>query len=84
MPYRLKSTSLRLQIPRFNMIRRHLPEVEFIRTIKESDVYKTIARTLFGIKTWSRRTIWGDRVYFSPFPLSFCLNHPPAVLMRPV
>ncbi|KAI5842602.1 mitochondrial biogenesis AIM24-domain-containing protein [Morchella snyderi] len=62
-PYRLKSTSLRLQIPRFNMIRRYLPEVEFIRTIKESDVYKTIARTLFGIKTWSRRTIWGDRLF---------------------
>lgn len=78
-PYRLKSTSLRLQIPRFNMIRRFLPEVEFIRKIKESDMYKTIARTLFGIKAWSRRTIWGDRVCFPPLhslPLPFYLSRP--------
>lgn len=81
MPYRLKSTSLRLQIPRFNMIRRFLPEMEFIRKIKESDLYKKFVRTLFSIKAWSRRTIWGDRVCFLP-PLTFLFEPSPAVLMR--
>ena len=57
-PYRLKSTSLRLQIPQLGLF----PESKFLTTMRESDTWRLIARAYFAIRTWSRRTIWGDRV----------------------
>lgn len=60
-PYRLRSTSLRLQIPKLGLSR-FLPEFEALRILRNSEVYRAIARTVFAVRTWSRRTVWGDRV----------------------
>lgn len=58
-PYRFKSSSMRLQIPNpFTL----LPDTRFFRIMRESQVWKLVRDTAFVIRTWTRRTIWGDRV----------------------
>ncbi|CUS08120.1 unnamed protein product [Tuber aestivum] len=61
-PYRLRSASIRLQVPRLNLDRLLL-QIEFIRAMHNSEVSKTISKTLFAFRTWLRRTIWGDRLF---------------------
>lgn len=34
-----------------------------METLKTSGTYKFIASILYRIRTWSRRTIWGDRLF---------------------
>ncbi len=58
-PYRFKASSFRLQIP--NPIT-WLPDTRFWRTMRESAVWTFLRNTVFTIRTWGRRTIWGDRV----------------------
>lgn len=58
-PYRFKSSSLRFQIPNpFTW----LPDTRFWRTMRETTVWKIVRDTAFTLRTWTRRTIWGDRV----------------------
>jgi hypothetical protein len=60
-PYRFKSTSLRLQVPEL----RHLgilTQSKFIRDLAGSDTWKALMRIVHNLRTWSRKTIWGDRV----------------------
>ncbi|KKA23028.1 Altered inheritance of mitochondria protein 24, mitochondrial Precursor [Rasamsonia emersonii CBS 393.64] len=61
-PYRFKSTSLRFQVPEVR-----LPEIfarsRFIRDMTASDTWKTSMKILHTIRTWARRTIWGDRLF---------------------
>lgn len=59
-PFRFKSTSLRLQIPSLTS---WLPEVEFMKTLRSSGVYKFLAASLYKFRTMARRTIWGDRLF---------------------
>jgi uncharacterized protein (AIM24 family) len=59
-PFRFKSTSLRLQVPSLTS---WIPEMEFMKTVRNSEVYKFIARTLHNMRTMTRRTIWGDRLF---------------------
>ncbi|KAI6779932.1 mitochondrial protein Fmp26 [Emericellopsis cladophorae] len=59
-PFRFKSSSLRLQVP---SLTRWLPEWEFMRTIRQSGAYKAMARILYSLRTVTRRTIWGDRLF---------------------
>lgn len=59
-PFRFKSSSLRLQVP---SLTRLIPEAEWIKTVRDSEVYKFFARTLYKIRTATRRTIWGDRLF---------------------
>ncbi|KAK3709965.1 Altered inheritance of mitochondria protein 24, mitochondrial [Vermiconidia calcicola] len=59
-PYRFKSSSFRLQIP--NPIT-WLPDTRFWRTMRESTAWKFITTAAFTIRTWGRRTIWGDRLF---------------------
>lgn len=66
-PYRLRSTSLRLQIPSFGLSR-FMPEFEALRKLRNSEVYRAVARMLFAVRTWSRRAVWGDRVHPIPTP----------------
>ncbi|KAL0634573.1 Altered inheritance of mitochondria protein 24, mitochondrial [Maublancomyces gigas] len=61
-PYRLRSTSLRLQVPSFGLSR-FMPEVEALRKLRNSEVYRAAARMLFTVRTWSRRAVWGDRLF---------------------
>ncbi|KAI9738336.1 MAG: Altered inheritance of mitochondria protein 24, mitochondrial [Cirrosporium novae-zelandiae] len=60
LPYRLKSSTLRFQVPDLGSI---LPDTKFFRDMRESDMWKRIGMMLFHLRTWSRRTIWGDRLF---------------------
>jgi uncharacterized protein (AIM24 family) len=68
LPFRLKS--LRLQIPAVpssigsvagNMVPERLSR--FWRAMRDTDTYKAIARLLYGLRTATRRSIWGDRLF---------------------
>lgn len=59
-PFRFKSSSFRLQVP---SVSRFLPEMAWVKAVRESAVYKFIGRMLFGLRTMARRTIWGDRLF---------------------
>ncbi|CAK3903897.1 Altered inheritance of mitochondria 24, mitochondrial [Lecanosticta acicola] len=59
-PYRFKSNNLRLQIPNpFTW----LPDTRFWRTMRESTAWKLARNAAFTLRTWARRTIWGDRLF---------------------
>lgn len=58
-PYRFRSSTLRFQIPNPVSL---LPDTRFFKTIRESQVWRFLTSTVFTFRTWTRRTIWGDRV----------------------
>jgi hypothetical protein len=58
-PYRFKSSNLRLQIPNTFS---YLPDTRFFKVVRQSTVWRAVANALFTIRTWARRSIWGDRV----------------------
>ncbi|KAJ9497405.1 Altered inheritance of mitochondria protein 24, mitochondrial [Exophiala xenobiotica] len=60
-PYRFKSNNIRLQIPL--QLGNFFPSSKFVDTLKTSNTYKLLANALLRIRTWSRRTIWGDRLF---------------------
>ncbi|KIW50634.1 hypothetical protein PV05_09425 [Exophiala xenobiotica] len=60
-PYRFKSNNIRLQIPL--QLGNFFPSSKFVETLKTSNTYKLLANALLRIRTWSRRTIWGDRLF---------------------
>ena len=60
LPYRFKPSSFRLQVPN---IASHLPDTRFFKAMKESVTWRTISGLLFAIRTWTRRTLWGDRLF---------------------
>lgn len=37
--------------------------MEFVKTVRNSDVYKFLAGALHNFRTMARRTIWGDRLF---------------------
>ncbi|KPM40913.1 Altered inheritance of mitochondria protein 24, mitochondrial [Neonectria ditissima] len=59
-PFRFKSSSLRLQVP---SLTKWIPETEFMTTIRNSSAYKYAARVFYSLRTTTRRTIWGDRLF---------------------
>lgn len=61
LPYRLKSSSFNLQIPSVNLAGL-LPDTKFFRVMLQSGTWHGIRRIISTLRTWSRRTIWGDRV----------------------
>ena len=65
LPYRLKSSSLRFQIPEIG-VSKLLPDTRFIRAMRDSQTWQTFTTILFNVRTWARATIWGDRVGHSP------------------
>lgn len=62
-PYRFKSTTLRFQIPGLD-IPELLLKSRYIRDFTASDTWKASMRIFHNVRTWARRTIWGDRVGF--------------------
>lgn len=60
-PYRFKSTSIRFQIPL--QLGNFFPSSKFIDALKTSSTYKFFANASLRLRTWSRRTIWGDRLF---------------------
>lgn len=65
LPYRLKMSSLRFQIPKIG-VSKLLPDTRFIRAMRDSQTWQTFTSILFNVRTWARATIWGDRVSESP------------------
>ncbi|KAK2784630.1 Altered inheritance of mitochondria protein 24, mitochondrial [Emmonsiellopsis sp. PD_33] len=61
-PYRFKSTSLRFQIPNLGLGQR-LSSSNFIKNMSQTDTWKATSRIWHTLRTWSRRTIWGDRLF---------------------
>ncbi|KAF2213390.1 hypothetical protein CERZMDRAFT_105650 [Cercospora zeae-maydis SCOH1-5] len=59
-PYRFKSNNFRLQIPNPLTL---LPDTRFWRTMRESTIWRFISEASFRVRTWTRRTIWGDRLF---------------------
>jgi len=59
-PYRFKSTSLKLQVPSLSSL---LPDTRFWREMRNTKAWLFVANTLFHLRTWARRSIWGDRLF---------------------
>ncbi|EQL29407.1 altered inheritance-mitochondria protein 24, mitochondrial [Blastomyces dermatitidis ATCC 26199] len=61
-PYRFKSTILPFQIPSLGIGKR-LSDSNFIKNLSDTDTWKAALKLWHIIRTWSRRTIWGDRLF---------------------
>ncbi|KAF1356654.1 mitochondrial biogenesis AIM24-domain-containing protein [Delphinella strobiligena] len=59
-PYRFRSSTLRFQVPDATSL---LPDTRFFRIVRESKTWRVLAATAFTLRTWTRRTIWGDRLF---------------------
>ncbi|KAJ5679779.1 Mitochondrial biogenesis protein AIM24 [Penicillium macrosclerotiorum] len=62
-PYRFKSTTLNFQVPGLKTLPRLLQSNKFIRDMSGSDAWKNTMRFLHKLRTWSRMTVWGDRLF---------------------
>ncbi|THC98849.1 hypothetical protein EYZ11_001696 [Aspergillus tanneri] len=62
-PYRFKSTTLKFQVPGLKSLPKFVQDSKFIRDMSDSNTWKTTMRILHKIRTWSRMTIWGDRLF---------------------
>lgn len=62
LPYRLKSSSFRLQLPNLGL-GYLVPDTKFFRVMRQTDTWKGITKLLFNLRTAARRTIWGDRLF---------------------
>ncbi|KAI9797996.1 MAG: Altered inheritance of mitochondria protein 24, mitochondrial, partial [Piccolia ochrophora] len=62
MPFRFKSSTFRLQIPHlgFSSV---LPASKFLQMIRASGAWKGLAKSYYFLRTWARRSIWGDRLF---------------------
>lgn len=61
LPYRLKSSSFRLQVPRLST--GMLSDTKFATILRESSLWQTTMGIIFKTRTWVRRIIWADRVF---------------------
>ncbi|KAL1586020.1 hypothetical protein WHR41_04795 [Cladosporium halotolerans] len=59
-PYRFKANLLRFQIPNPTTM---LPNTRFWQTMRESNAWTFTRNAVFTLRTWGRRTIWGDRLF---------------------
>ncbi|KAF2195124.1 hypothetical protein K469DRAFT_681479 [Zopfia rhizophila CBS 207.26] len=62
LPFRFKSSNIRFQIPDlgFGSL---LQNIKFFRVISETPIWKTLSRIFHTMRTWTRRSIWGDRLF---------------------
>lgn len=59
-PYRFRSSVLRLQVPSLGSL---LPDTRFFNEMKKSGLWNFLAEALYKTRTWTRRNIWGDRLF---------------------
>ncbi|KAK4992932.1 Altered inheritance of mitochondria protein 24, mitochondrial [Elasticomyces elasticus] len=59
-PYRFKSSSLRFQVPSVTTL---LPDTRFFQSMRASGFWQFVANSAYTIRTWARRSIWGDRLF---------------------
>ncbi|ODM22921.1 Altered inheritance of mitochondria protein 24, mitochondrial [Aspergillus cristatus] len=62
-PYRFKSTTLNFQVPGLKTLPSLLQNTNFIQNMSQTDTWKTVMKIFHKIRTWSRMTIWGDRLF---------------------
>ncbi|KAE8150440.1 altered inheritance of mitochondria protein 24, mitochondrial [Aspergillus avenaceus] len=62
-PYRFKSTTLKFQVPRLKELPSFIQDSKFIRDMSDSNAWKSAMRIFHKVRTWSRMTIWGDRLF---------------------
>ncbi|KAF2269156.1 hypothetical protein CC78DRAFT_529406 [Lojkania enalia] len=62
LPFRFKSSNIRFQIPDLG-VGSLAQNVKFFRVMSETPTWRAIARIYHTIKTWLRRSIWGDRLF---------------------
>ncbi|KAI9036103.1 AIM24 family protein [Aspergillus affinis] len=62
-PYRFKSTTLKFQVPGLKSLPRLIQDSKFVRDVSGSKAWKTTMSYLHKLRTWSRMTIWGDRLF---------------------
>ncbi|KAL5355173.1 altered inheritance of mitochondria protein 24, mitochondrial [Aspergillus floccosus] len=62
-PYRFKSTTLKFQVPGLKTLPRFIQDSKFIRDMSDTDTWKGAMKLFHKIRTWSRMTIWGDRLF---------------------
>ncbi|KAK3953844.1 mitochondrial biogenesis AIM24-domain-containing protein [Pseudoneurospora amorphoporcata] len=70
LPFRFRSTRLNLQLPAIpesvsHAAGRLVPAKvsEFLANMRDTKLYTTLARILHSLRTATRRTIWGDRLF---------------------
>ncbi|KAJ6170992.1 hypothetical protein N7470_000059 [Penicillium chermesinum] len=61
--YRFKSTTLNFQVPGLRTLPRLFQSNKYIQDISASKAWKSTMRFLHKLRTWSRMTIWGDRLF---------------------
>lgn len=61
MPYRFKSSNFRLQVPDLGF-GSFVQNAKFFRIMSQTTSWRAVSRTWYTLKTWMRRSIWGDRV----------------------
>lgn len=83
-PYRFKSTTLKFQVPGLKTLPRMIQNTEFIRNMSGTETWKTVMNIFHKLRTWSRMTIWGDRVRDESVPSCFtCDKKQKAMLTIP-
>jgi len=60
-PFRFRSSEPRFQIPL--QLGNWFPDSGFTRALKTSGTYKFFQGIALRVKTWSRRTLWGDKLF---------------------
>jgi Mitochondrial biogenesis AIM24 len=60
-PYRFKSSTVKFTIPL--SLGNWFPSSRFVLALKDSTTYKAISNFLLRLRIWSRRTLWGDRLF---------------------
>ncbi|KAL1595229.1 Altered inheritance of mitochondria protein 24, mitochondrial [Paraconiothyrium brasiliense] len=62
LPFRFKSSSIRFQVPDlgFGSLAQN---VRFFREMSKTATWRALATTYHTLKTWLRRSIWGDRLF---------------------
>lgn len=61
-PYRFKSSNLRFQVPSLGLgylVR----DIKFLKVMKETKTWRGFTGLLYNLRTATRRTIWGDRLF---------------------
>ncbi|KAF1816237.1 hypothetical protein P152DRAFT_454493 [Eremomyces bilateralis CBS 781.70] len=62
LPYRFKSSALRLQVPLMSALS-WIPDIKFFQVMRETPTWRKVTAALFRLRTWTRRSISGDRLF---------------------
>ncbi|PYH46869.1 AIM24 family protein [Aspergillus saccharolyticus JOP 1030-1] len=62
-PYRFKSTTLKFQVPGLKSLPAFIQSSKFLQAMSEADTWKATMKLVHKLRTWSRMTIWGDRLF---------------------